>query len=93
MIDKLLHFGVFLVLSFLAILGARYGVQGGGGDKNWVWVLAYCVLYGTFVEGLQYWVPGRNIDFLDLIANVLGCLGGLLLYKGYQKVTSSLAKK
>jgi VanZ family protein len=93
MIDKLLHFGVFLVLSFMAYMGIRYGAQEDNGDKKWLQVLAYCALYGVLVEGLQYWVPGRNIDLLDLISNLLGCLGGMLLYKGYQKVAGSLAKK
>ncbi|MGI9542134.1 MAG: VanZ family protein [Cyclobacteriaceae bacterium] len=93
MVDKLLHFGVFLVLSFLAYMGIRYGAPEDDGDKRGLRILAYCVLYGTVVEGLQYWVPGRNIDLLDLIANLLGCLGGMLLYRGYQKVVGSLEKK
>ena len=93
MIDKLLHFGVFLVLSFLAFMGLRYGARENDRQRRWIRIIAYCAIYGTIVEALQYWVPGRNIDLLDLVANVLGCLAGMFMFKGYQKVAGSLAKK
>ena len=37
------------------------------------------LLYLTLLEGLQYFVPGREFYFSDLTANVVGVLAGLVI--------------
>ena len=92
MIDKFLHFMVFMVLSFLAIAGLQ---ADNNSNTNGLWrkMLGICMGYGILMETLQYVVPGRHIDLFDLVANLVGCGAGMWLFIGYQKVVRSLAKK
>ena len=37
------------------------------------------LLYSTLLEGLQYFLPGREANLSDLAANVVGILAGLVI--------------
>ena len=58
--------------SILVILGGmlRYRLR---------WVAGAVLVYSTLVEGLQYFVPGREVHLSDLAANVVGILTGLVI--------------
>ncbi|MHC4337613.1 MAG: VanZ family protein [Planctomycetota bacterium] len=76
--DKSLHLLAYLVLVFLLWFAMNPDRK-----VNWrrgtVWrVLLVVVLYGLVDELLQPWV-GRTYDTVDLLANVTGTLGGLIL--------------
>ena len=43
------------------------------------WVAAAVLVYATLLEGLQYFVPGREVHLSDLAANALGVFAGLLI--------------
>ena len=43
------------------------------------WVAGSVLLYATLLEGLQYFVPGREVHLSDLAANVVGILAGLVI--------------
>ena len=74
--DKLQHFGAYLALSFLPVIGfrdKRRGIVAG---------LSMFVL-GTLLEGGQHFSPGRAVEFGDVIANSAGVsCGALLLESG-----------
>ena len=70
--DKLQHFGAYLALSFLPVIGfrdKRRGIVAG---------LSMFVL-GTLLEGGQHFSPGRAVEFGDVIANGAGVSCGTLL--------------
>ena len=70
--DKLQHFGSYLALSFLPVIGfrdRRRGIIAG---------LSMFVL-GTLLEGGQHFSPGRAVEFGDVIANGAGVSCGALL--------------
>lgn len=67
--DKLAHLLSFLILAFLADAG---WAESGFDARKYLPLLGYAVA----VEGLQYFVPGREVSGLDLLANA----GGLALY-------------
>lgn len=70
--DKVLHFSAYLVLALLPGLTesrfARLAATGVG-------VMAM----GVILEFLQKLVPGRAFELLDMVANNLGVLCGMLL--------------
>jgi VanZ family protein len=70
--DKLQHFGAYLALSFLPVIGFR--------DKRRgiIAVLSMFVL-GTLLEAGQHFAPGRAVEFGDVIANGEGVSCGALL--------------
>jgi VanZ family protein len=70
--DKLQHFGAYLALSLLPVIGfrdKRRGIVAG---------LSMFVL-GTILEGGQHFSPGRAVEFGDVIANGAGVSCGTLL--------------
>jgi VanZ family protein len=70
--DKLQHFGAYLALSLLPVIGfrdKRRGIVAG---------LSMFVLV-TILEGGQHFSPGRAVEFGDAIANGAGVSCGTLL--------------
>jgi VanZ family protein len=70
--DKLQHFGAYLALSFLPVIGfrdKRRGIVAG---------LSMFVL-GTLLEGGQHFSPGRAVELGDVLANGVGVSCGALL--------------
>ena len=70
--DKVMHFGAYLVLSLLPVIGfrdRRRGIVAG---------LSMFVL-GLLLEDGQHFSPGRAVEFGDVIANGAGVSCGVLL--------------
>jgi len=70
--DKLQHFGAYLALSFLPVIGFRHrrrGIMAG---------LSMFVL-GVLLEAGQHFSPGRSVELGDVIANGVGVSCGALL--------------
>ena len=78
--DKIKHFSAFFGLSVLLSLTLLYQ------DKILLFkkyflvaALIICSLYGFVDEIHQSFVPGRNSEFLDWVADSLGAAAGVLL--------------
>lgn len=84
--DKLIHFGVFAVLTFL---WARVGTL--DEEKKIKWrklltnLLVFSIFFPIFIEYLQMYVPNRSFELEDILANLFGGLigfsGFIILYK------------
>jgi VanZ family protein len=73
-LDKVAHFGAYLVLGFLlAYGGSRFSLIA------WV-AVAIGVLYGASDEIHQSFVPGRSSEVADWVADALGTVAGVLIY-------------
>lgn len=93
--DKLLHILAYGGLAFLLCLAATM--------RQWIrddslWVQAYRViltaaLLGAVDELTQYFVPGRVVDFIDWIADLLGCIAGTLCFPIVASRLGQKAKK
>lgn len=81
-LDKLAHFTAYLVLSLLTAraLGAR-GLRARSAARLGLLLAA---LYGVSDEWHQHFVPGRSVDALDLLADVLGACAGVALWRWRQ---------
>jgi VanZ family protein len=69
--NKVLHFGAYLVLSLLPVIGfanRRRGIATG----------VLMALLGVALEGGQAFSPGRDVSWGDIFANNLGVICGLL---------------
>jgi len=77
--DKLQHCVAYAVGG--AALAHAAGARGRG---PWPWpAVALGVLYGASDELHQWFVPGRSSDLRDLLADTLGVLAGVLLYRTF----------
>ena len=76
-LDKILHFLAFGTVGFFTI---------GGLEKPSGWrvlaALACAALFGGFIESVQFFIPGRTFNPLDIAANLLGLLLGALAWQG-----------
>ncbi|MDZ7606025.1 MAG: VanZ family protein [Cyclobacteriaceae bacterium] len=80
-IDKIAHFGVFAILSFLMIVG--FAKQKTNKDLNKLhalYGLGISMFYASVLELSQAVVPDRQMSMADLIANTLGVIAGYLLF-------------
>ena len=70
--DKLQHFGAYLALSVLPVIGFRDRRRG---------ILAGLSMFvlGVLLEGGQHFSPGRSVELGDVIANGIGVSCGALL--------------
>ena len=66
----------------LVLHGVAYAILVILGGMLWRrlrWVVVAVLVYSTLLEGLQYFVPEREVHLSDLTANVVGLLAGLAI--------------
>lgn len=69
--DKALHFIGYAGLAFLARMGSKK-------HPSWQIVIG-CILFSLLIEFLQQFIPNRGFEWLDLLANSLGVLAGVVV--------------
>ena len=90
--DKFLHFIAYAILGVLFFRAYR---TLGIGKKYKLLILISILsssLYGISDELHQHFVPQRQADVIDALANILGSITGVLLYPflGGQQVSQEL---
>ena len=75
--DKSLHFIAFAVLALLLNLSYRI---------SWWRSVFYLLFYAAFIEFSQTFTPNRCAEWLDIAADAIGIVLGLVLYAGYKKL-------
>lgn len=65
--DKLVHATFYGIFAFWFLFGARFPV-----DRSAWWCVVWVSLYGITDEIHQYYVPGRNSDVADWLADTCG---------------------
>jgi VanZ family protein len=90
-LDKVAHFTAYLVLGLLTAraLGARSQRPRTAALLG----LLLASLYGVSDEWHQHFVPGRSVDALDLLADVLGACAGALLWRSRQPAAAELSQE
>ncbi|MDB4516167.1 VanZ family protein, partial [Crocinitomicaceae bacterium] len=74
--DKLIHAVVFAILGFLAMGALEAAAHGYHGWQVWL-IAALVTLYAMLDEFHQRFVPGRESDVFDVMADVIGGLLGI----------------
>jgi VanZ family protein len=79
--DKLIHFVIFFILSYLSLgLGIREKKEVWRKKRLWINFLLIALLPSIGLETAQHLIPFRSFDLNDLIVNVLGVTSGLFGY-------------
>jgi VanZ family protein len=84
--DKVVHFMIFGILVLLMIVGFTKQYSYAYLRKYAVPLsLSICIGYSILIEVIQIPIPGRYMEFMDIVANTLGCFIGYgifyLIYK------------
>ncbi|MDD5406649.1 MAG: VanZ family protein [Sulfurovaceae bacterium] len=70
--DKLNHFFAFMVLYILLSLAFR--------DLKTVYKVLLLFAFGLQIEIVQSFLPSREFSYLDISADIVGIMFGLLIY-------------
>ena len=71
--DKWVHFVTYLILFIIA---KRVHAK-----SNYLTCAIACFMYSLIIECIQYFVPNRYFEGLDLVANCLGVFLGIVIYR------------
>ncbi|NSL89088.1 VanZ family protein [Chitinophaga solisilvae] len=79
--DKIVHFGLFGGIVLLMSLGVYWQRKYISGLTLFMFVLmAAC--YGLAIEYIQkYWAIDRSFDMMDVLADTLGAIAGVIAFK------------
>ncbi|MCO6357886.1 VanZ family protein [Roseivirga pacifica] len=77
--DKLAHIGVFAILEIILLLAFFKG-KGQNTIKLKILMLTINIVYGSVLELLQHFSPGRLTDCYDFFANSVGALVGVIFF-------------
>lgn len=77
--DKLLHFAAYAGLASLLalVVKSRYDMN----LSRYTAIFLIAGVYGAIDELAQLPIPGRNADFRDWLANLLGAVSGLIFFR------------
>ncbi len=87
--DKLVHLGMFALLTFLfAYPFLKIGVEIKSLKKTTLVITLLVVTYGILMEFVQkYWTSDRMFDYVDILFDSLGSfIGGNVLLFFYKKI-------
>jgi VanZ family protein len=79
--DKFLHFGAYALMGILFFRAFQTLRIKSDVRRLILFSIAAATLYGVSDEIHQYFVPFREADFLDVVANTLGAICGVLIYR------------
>ncbi len=75
--DKSIHFIAFAVLTLL--LRFAYSI-------TWFQTFLLLLVYAVFIEFSQFFTPNRSAELLDVVADIIGIVIGLLFYLFAERV-------
>ncbi len=87
--DKIVHFGLYVVFALLLVSENNTLRNKGGITKRSIFIaLTIAILYGLLIEILQRYVfISRGADLLDFLANTLGAIFAIFIYKLVNKLS------
>ena len=85
--DKLIHMGLFFMLTFLFFWGI-VSTKPGLFSKKTIFIIAlFGLAYGIAMEFVQkYWIPNRSFDVWDILADGVGSFLPLLFIGRMKKL-------
>lgn len=84
-LDKYVHATMYFILTVLALSMRHFK----GFVVNKYLLLTYCLFYGILMELLQNIMKmGRNLDYYDIFANLMGIILGFLIFENVLKSLS-----
>ena len=78
--DKVEHFSEYFVFALLTIRALQYTPVGLKGKSLYILAILLCFFYAGTDEFHQMYVPGRDADVFDLMADTVGIITGAAVY-------------
>jgi VanZ family protein len=77
--DKVLHLGAFGLLAILAVFPEKK-------IAPWLSMIVLPMIVGISIESIQFFLPARKAEFLDLIADFTGCFLAFVAYLIFRRI-------
>jgi VanZ family protein len=91
-LDKIAHFGIFLIFAFLLIWGIFVKIRIFK-FKSASLALLIAIVYGILIEILQHFFTiHRQADIFDVLADTIGAISGVIMFRFFLK-NKNLANK
>lgn len=92
-VDKIIHFGLFYVMSVFICADLRHQTNLAY-SKIAVIAIVLVTSYGAITELLQHYLfIGRSGEFMDLLADILGGIVGVFIYRPLKFYTCIFIRK
>lgn len=89
--DKIGHLGVYMILTLLLLISFVDKEQFIENKiKAAIAPLTICIVYGSILEFLQQYIPGRASDWYDFLANTSGAVLGTIVFVTFSKLSLRL---
>lgn len=88
--DKLVHIGLYSILGFLISRLVYHRFKPKAFRSTQLAGILGGLLYAIWDEYFQSFTPGRAVEFLDLVADVIGASIGVLVMPFYLKLRDKL---
>ena len=77
--DKVMHLGAYAVTTLIGCVSFGHEED----DSRMIWIVALgCFSWSVLMEVIQLLLAtGRHFEFLDIIANIIGCFVGVAAYR------------
>jgi len=76
-LDKVVHLCEYLLFAWMLVHAVRVSRMPEREYRLWAWIYAFS--YGLLMELLQWLVPWRSGDWLDVLSNAIGAAIGVWL--------------
>lgn len=84
--DKLVHFGMYFILTIIIIWDATQNKK--SSFKVFLFIVVFSISYGALMEFMQEHVfTKRSADLFDFLANSVGVLSGVFSFLIFHKFT------
>lgn len=84
-VDKIFHLIEYFLLGFLLARGLFYIPNKFINEKYLILSITIAVFTGLIDEFYQFFVPGRDSNFLDFIADIIGVITAVYIFKKFYK--------
>ncbi len=87
--DKVEHFSEYFIFSLLVIRALKYEPVAFKGKSLYIVAALLCIFYAGSDEFHQLYVPGRDADIFDVMADSAGTIAGVVIVN----ITGKLNRK
>ena len=77
-LDKIFHFMGFACMAVFSL-----GAGSGGPFWKKIVIVAWVLSFGVIIEGVQFYIPYRTFNPVDIAANLFGVLFGVLVNEAW----------
>jgi VanZ family protein len=80
-LDKIIHVFFYATLSFLTLRDIISGKKDLASNPGfYLQAFLYALIFGVLIELVQWALPYRSFEFMDILANAFGACCGLVIF-------------